>query len=219
MADFGLALQGRGLRQGARIAGHARLHEPRAGPGRGAPGRRPLGHLQPGRRLLRAARPAAGRSGASRISEVLDQIANGRAAPAPADRRHDPPGAGADLPEGAGQAGVGAVQHGPGPGRGPAALSPDRDGVSGSADHGPRHGQPAARLDPGGHADPAIGPTPTDRPSRSSPRGCGRSTSTTPTSSSSSCPARATATACPRASGSGRPGSRSTDPDTTSGSA
>ena len=43
--------------------------------------------------------------------------------------------------------------------------------------------------------------------SRSSPRDCGRSTSTMPTSSWSSCPARAIAMACPRASGSGRPGS------------
>ena len=52
------------------------------------------------------------------------------------------------------------------------------------------------------------------RAARLSPRGCGRSTPTTPTSSLSSSPARATATACPRASGSGRPGSR-TDPDET----
>ena len=56
-------------------------------------------------------------------------------------------------------------------------------------------------------------------PSRSSPRGCGRSTSTTPTSSSSSCPAPATATACPRASGSGRPGSNRPTPTPPSGSA
>ena len=53
----------------------------------------------------------------------MDQIATS-SPPAPADRRHDPPGAGADLPEGAGEAGVGAVQHGPGPGRGPAAFPP-----------------------------------------------------------------------------------------------
>ncbi len=52
--------EGRGLRQGSPARRHARLHEPRAGPRRGAPGRRPLGHLQPGRRLLRAAdRPEA----------------------------------------------------------------------------------------------------------------------------------------------------------------
>ena len=57
-----------------------------------------------------------------------------------------------------------------------------------------------------------LRPTPTTRPSRSSPRGCGRSTSTTPTSSSSCCPGRATATACPRASGSGRRGSRRPTP-------
>ena len=52
--------EGRGLRQGRRVRRDARLHEPRAGPRRGAPGRRPLRHLQPGRRLLRAAdRPQA----------------------------------------------------------------------------------------------------------------------------------------------------------------
>ena len=39
--------EGRGLRQGRRLCRHAGLHEPRAGAGRGAPGRRPLGHLQP----------------------------------------------------------------------------------------------------------------------------------------------------------------------------
>ena len=55
-------------------------------------------------------------------------------------------------------------------------------------------------------------PTPTAGRSRSCPRGCGRSTSTTPTSSSNCCPARGTATACPRASGSGRPGSRRPTP-------
>ena len=67
VADFGLALQGRGLRQGSPARRDARLHEPRAGPRRGAPGRWPLGHLQPGRRLLRAADRAADRSGATRV--------------------------------------------------------------------------------------------------------------------------------------------------------
>ena len=63
------------------------------------------------------------------------------------------------------------------------------------------------------------GPTPTAEPSRSSPRGCDRSTGTTPTSSSSCCPALATARACPRASGSGRPGSNRPTPTPPSGSA
>ena len=43
------------------------------------------------------------------------------------------------------------------------------------------------------------GPTPTARPSRSSPRDCGRSTGTTPTSFSSCSPALATATGLPEA--------------------
>ncbi len=45
-----------------------------------------------------------------------------RAPPAAADRRHDPQGARADLPESAGEAGVGAVLDRPRPGRGPAAF-------------------------------------------------------------------------------------------------
>ena len=115
---------GRGLRQGGPARRDARLHEPRAGPGRGPPGRRPVGRLQPGRRLLRAAdRPPAvpGRHARPR-SCIRSPRAEARP-PAPG-RRHDPPGAGADLPEGAGQAGVGAVQHGPRPGRRPAPLPP-----------------------------------------------------------------------------------------------
>ena len=164
--------------------------------------------------LLTGRRPFRGDSHA----EVHGPDRHRRAASAPADRRHDPPGAGADLPEGAGQAGVGAVQHGPRHGRRPAALPPDRGGVRVARDRRPSAVSPPPGLDPGGHSAPAPprrGPTPTGRPSRSSPRACGRSTSTTPTSSSSCCPALATATACPRASGSGRPGSKPTDPDTT----
>ena len=45
--------QGRGLRQGCGAGRDARLHEPRAGPGRRSPGRWAIGHLQPGRGLLR----------------------------------------------------------------------------------------------------------------------------------------------------------------------
>ena len=51
-------------------------------------------------------------------------------------------------------------------------------------------------------------PIPMAGPSRSSPRVSGRSTSTTRTSSSSCFPAPAIAMACPRACGSGRPGSK-----------
>ena len=81
-----------------------------------------------------------------------------------------------------------------------------------------RSGRHAARLDPGSRLRsrrPPGNPTPTSDRSRSCRRGCGPSTSTTPTSSSSCCPALGTGTACPRASGSGRPGSRQTDPDKT----
>ena len=62
------------------------------------------------------------------------------------------PRAGADLPEGAGEAGVGAVHHGPGHGRRPAAFPPDR-AASGS----PATASGAAARPPGStqevHAD------------------------------------------------------------------
>ena len=165
--------QGRGLRQGGPARRHARLHEPRAGPGRGAPGRRPLGHLQPGRRLLRAADRPEAVPGRDARRRCMEQIATRRAAAAPPDRRHDPPRAGADLPEGAGEAGVGAVQHGPRPGRRPAALPPDRRGGRFAGGRS-RAGQPAARLDPGGRRrprPPRRGPTPTAAAVKIVPKG------------------------------------------------
>ena len=69
---------------------------------------------------------------------------------------------------------------------------------------------------PPGSTLEATPPPTTPRPIRLRPatdqdraqRACGRSTRTTPTSSSNCCPGRGTGTACPRASGSGRPGSR-----------
>ena len=212
---------GRGLRQGARDRRHARLHEPRAGPGRGPPGRRPLGHLQPGRRLLRAAdRPPAVPGRVARGAAASRSLPD-RAPAAPPDRRHDPQGAGADLPEGAGEAGVGAVQHGPRPGRRPAALPPGRGGVRVARDR-PRHGRLRRPARP-------RRPTPTPpTPARPDSERAGRQDrpqgaalvrrSTTPTSSSSCSPAPATATACPRASGSGRPGSSRPTPTPPSGS-
>ena len=59
LADFGLALKDEDVGRG-RLSRHGGLHEPRAGARRGPSGRRPVGHLQPGRRPLRAAdRPPA----------------------------------------------------------------------------------------------------------------------------------------------------------------
>ena len=108
------------------------------------------------------------------------------------------------------EAGVGAVQHRPGTWPRTCGISSRPRGGTAAAARRPA-ARPAVRPDPTQDAPPIApvpgGPTPTGRPSGSSPRGCGRSTSTTPTSSSSCCPAPATATACPRASGSGRPGS------------
>ncbi len=117
--------EGRGLRQGGPPRRDARLHEPRAGAGGGAPGRRAVRRVQPRRRLLRAAhRPQAVPGRDADGGHGRDRP--GRGAAAPAGRRHDPPRAGTGLPEDARQAGVGAVQHGPRPRRRPAALPPVR---------------------------------------------------------------------------------------------
>ena len=70
----GLARAGR--RQGATLRRDARLHESRTGPRRGASGRWPLGHLQPGRGLLRVADRTRPFRGDSR-EELLEQITNG----------------------------------------------------------------------------------------------------------------------------------------------
>ena len=140
--------EGGGLRQGSPAGRDAGLHEPRAGPGRGPPGRWPLGHLQPGRRLLRAAhRPPALPGRLAHRGPESDR--HRRTPSAPADRRHDPPGAGTDLSEGAGEAGVGAVQHGAGPGRGPAPLpSTSHRGGSRPIRLHPGPGQPSVWLRP-----------------------------------------------------------------------
>ena len=93
-----------------------------------------------------------------------------------------------------------------------------RDGPASGAPVTAPARSPGRPLDPGGHADPARARAARlrrSRPSRSSPRACGRSTATTPTSSSNCCPAPVTATACPRASGSGRRGSSRPTPTPT----
>ncbi len=99
---------------------------------------------------------------------------HGRAPSAPPDRRHDPPGAGADLPEGAGEAGVGAVHHGPGPGRRPAALPPDAGGSrvcprSRPAARSAR--RPARRQEATPPRRPRDGPTPMRRAVKIVPKG------------------------------------------------
>ena len=98
LADFGLALKDEDFGRDDRIGRHAGLHEPGAGPGRGAPGRRPLGHLQPGRRPVRAARPARQPFAAARRPRSCDRSRSRSRVPPRADRRRDPARAGADLP-------------------------------------------------------------------------------------------------------------------------
>ena len=53
VADFGLALKDEDFGKGGGTGWNTRLHEPRASPGRGTPRRWAIGHLQPGRGLLR----------------------------------------------------------------------------------------------------------------------------------------------------------------------
>ena len=96
--------------------GHAGLHVARAGPGRGAPDRRPDRHLQPGRGALRHAL----RSEAVPVRErqrAAPPGPRGRAPAPPAGRPVDPPRARADLPEGDGQEDLRSLHHGRRPGR------------------------------------------------------------------------------------------------------
>ncbi len=199
--------------RGAEFCGHAGLHEPRAGPRRGAPGRWPLRHLQPGRRASTSCSPGRRPFRGDSRAELLEQIA--KAEPRPPRQVDDaiPQGAGADLPQGPGEAGLGALHDGQGHGRRPAAL-PGRTQRGWTT----RRSQPALgqrleitsprRRHDGPHAreqlrrsvqpaaaDRAQGPAVVRRARRRLLPGAAARR-------------RATATGCPRASASGRRGSR-----------
>ena len=219
VADFGLALQGRGLRQGSPAGRHAGLHEPRAGPGRRAPGRRPLRHLQPGRGLLRAAdRPAAVPGRLAHRGDGSDRHAPSRARPGRSTTRSPGSWSGSARRR---------WRSGPRSGTAPASdmaddlrhfLETDAAVRSPAAAPTPGTPPPASTQEPTPAPTTPDGPTPTGEPVKIVPKGLRSFDGTTPTSSSSCCPARATATACPRASGSGRPGSKRPTPTTPSGS-
>ena len=66
IADFGLALREKDFGKGAGLVGHPRLHEPRAGSRRGQSREWPLGHFQPGSRILRDVDRRAALSGRHR---------------------------------------------------------------------------------------------------------------------------------------------------------
>ena len=164
---------GAGRRQGAALRRDAGLHESRAGPRRRAPGRWPLRHLQPGRGLLRAADRAAAVPGRLAGGTAgADHDASSRARPGRCDDTH-PEGTGTDLPEGAVEAGVGAVHDGQGPGRRPAALPGRAARRRGTRVR--RHAGRAAAIDRrAGHADARPRPRrrpPTSRPVKIVPKG------------------------------------------------
>ena len=72
--------------------------------------------------LLTGSRPFRGDS----LSQLIEQVIQRRGSSAPADRRHDPQGTGTDLPEGALEAGVGALQHRQGHGGRPSPVPSNR---------------------------------------------------------------------------------------------
>ncbi len=157
VADFGLALKDEDYGKGGPARRHARLHEPRAGPGRGAPGRRPFRHLQPGRRLLRAAdRPQAVPGRHARRGDGSDRHRPSRGRPARSTTRS--PGSWNGSARRRWRSGR---RSGTAPAR---DMAEDlrhflqTEAASGTAAAPPRAGRPAAGLDPGG--DPASAPTP-----------------------------------------------------------
>ena len=81
LADFGLALKDEDCGKGAHYRRHGGLHEPGAGAGRGPSRRWPLGHLQHGDRILRAAHRPPAVSGETRMQEVIEQIVSAEPRP------------------------------------------------------------------------------------------------------------------------------------------
>ena len=143
---------------------------------------------------------------------------------APADRRHHPQGTGTHLPEGAVQAGLGAVHDGQGHGRRPAAF-PGRAAVGRAAGlRARRRSAERSRHVATPSHQPNADSAPISRPSDfrqpahqdRAERACVPLMHTMPTSSLNCCPALVTEKGCPTAFASGRPASRRRTPTTPS---
>ena len=208
--------EGGGLRQGARLRRDARLHESRAGPGRG--------HRVDGRsdifslgvvfyELLTGRRPFR----ADSRQELLEQITSIEARP---PRQIDD-----TIPKELERICLKALSK-----RASERYTTARDmaddlrhflqtaGGDGLACRPAVRSSAAARIDPGSRTAPAHLQTSDSDQRADQDRAEGAAVlrrSTMPTSSWNCCPALGTGTACPTASGSGRPGSRQTDADNT----
>ena len=207
---FRARTQGRGLRQAVRDSRNARLHEPRAGPWRGASCRWAIRHLQPRRGFLRAVDRAttvlakADDKHEAR-TELLDLIATAEARPPRQIDDTIPKELERICLKAIVEAGSRPVHHRHGHGGRPPLVPPNRCGngpaCSRSCCRSARLQAPRRKRHRSHQHQ--NNPTPTSDRSRSFRRGCDPSMSMMPTSSWNCFPDLGIGTDCLRASSSG----------------